>query len=153
MRPTCLILEDGYETLQIIKFFMKDFDCDLKLASNLDDAEYYFFESRPDFMLIDINIGLKGNGLRWVEKIRTRESVIMPIVVLTASREPEDYKLAMELKVDEYILKPIDVVSFKKKIASIMELVKSYSHLKLTNHTDIDRLNVRRFTEKHRAPR
>jgi two-component system response regulator len=73
----------------------------------------------PDLILLDLKLP-KVDGLRVLERIRTVERTRMvPVVILTTSREEQDRKSAYTLGVNSYIVKPIDFNNFVETINQI----------------------------------
>lgn len=74
------------------------------------------FKTRPDgnpaVILLDLKLP-KVNGLEVLRQIRTDEKLRMiPVVVLTSSREEKDWIESYRLGVNAYVVKPVDFHDF-----------------------------------------
>ncbi len=81
------------------------------------------FEARvdgnPAAILLDLKLP-KVNGLEVLGRIRADEKLRMiPVIVLTSSRQEEDLKKSYELGVNAYVVKPVD---FHEFINAVKEL-------------------------------
>ena len=78
--------------------------------------------SRPDLVLLDVNLP-KRNGLEVLAAIRqTQDMAILPIVMLTASGRQEDVSSSYRLGANSYIQKPI----LFEKLTRTLEVLAQY---------------------------
>jgi two-component system, response regulator len=99
------------------------------LANNLlhlndgEEALTYLFStqmtSTPKVILLDLKMP-KIDGIEVLRAIKSDENTkIIPVVVLTSSREERDIIESYKLGVNAYIVKPVDFDKFTKAIADI----------------------------------
>lgn len=70
----------------------------------------------PRVVLLDLKLP-KINGLDVLKRVRHDERLrLLPIVVLTSSREEPDISLAYALGANSYIVKPVDFEQFLKAV-------------------------------------
>ena len=68
-------------------------------AGDLDEAVERIVEERPDVAVLDINLP-DGNGLDLAERMRRlRITARMPLILITASRDPDYRERAVELEI------------------------------------------------------
>jgi Response regulators consisting of a CheY-like receiver domain and a winged-helix DNA-binding domain len=75
--------------------------------------------SRPDIILLDLNLPLK-DGREVLKEIKEDDDLKrIPVVVLTTSKAEEDVLKSYDLHANSYITKPVDFDQFIKVIKSI----------------------------------
>ena len=76
---------------------------------------------RPDLILLDLNLP-KKDGREVLAEIKTDERLkLIPVVILTVSKDEEDILKTYNLHANCYITKPIDFEQFMKVVKSIEE--------------------------------
>jgi chemotaxis family two-component system response regulator Rcp1 len=76
---------------------------------------------RPDLILLDLNLP-KKDGREVLAEIKTDEHLkLIPVVILTVSKDEEDILKTYNLHANCYITKPIDFEQFMKVVKSIEE--------------------------------
>ena len=94
------VAEDGVKALDFI-FHRGEF-------SGRHQAEH------PKVILLDIKLP-KMSGLEVLREIKSNEHTrIIPIVMVSSSREDPDIKAAYELGANSYVVKPVDFESFQE---------------------------------------
>lgn len=81
----------------------------------------YEQESKPDLILLDINIPiLNGHDVLKIVKQDPNLKKI-PVIMLTTSSSPKDINLSYENYANSYVIKPIDMEEFLKAMLKIEE--------------------------------
>jgi len=99
------VVEDGAKALDFV-FRREEF-------SQRSQAE------NPKVILLDIKLP-KLSGLEVLREIKSNaQSRIIPVVMVTSSREDPDIKAAYELGANSYVVKPVDFESFQEEMNHI----------------------------------
>ena len=99
-----VVCRDGQEALDYI------FDSDEKTQKTLN---------LPQLILLDLKLP-KVSGLEVLRRIRGDErTALLPVVMLTSSREEEDIVKSYKLGASSYIRKPVDFARFVEAIQQV----------------------------------
>lgn len=118
-----LYVEDDQMTIDEISFFLKKYVKELYLAKNGVEGLELFKEHKPDMIISDIQMPIM-NGLEMSEKIFEIDPGI-PIAVTTAYSDSDYLIKAIELGIDKYIIKPIDMMEILAIIQKSLNLVET----------------------------
>jgi len=129
-KPTLLYAEDDKESLENYAFILKEYFSKIYLASNGKEALEIFNKQQPDMLLLDISMPLLG-GLDLVEIVRKNHPEI-PVVMLTAHSDRERLLKAVSLKLDGYLLKPVNVIQLKETLLALIERKQRKSNIMFT---------------------
>lgn len=106
---TVLYVEDDEDTQRITSIVLEDYVGRLILAKNGQEALNIFDTHNIDMILTDILMP-KLNGIEFIKAIRKgKTNPHRPVIITTAHTEVPYLLDAISLKVDGYILKPLDV--------------------------------------------
>jgi len=126
------LIEDNLDDIKLTqRAFMKSNiaeKIDLKIAQDGQSALDYLFSLKsvgadgsqlPTVILLDLNLP-KLSGLQVLERIRHDENTkLIPVIVLTSSREEADLTRAYQLGANSYIRKPVDFEKFKTAVQQL----------------------------------
>jgi len=114
-----LLMIDDNEALKnfIEKIISTRFEkIDFIKAENGSDGLVKLIEHRPDLILLDINMP-EMTGIEFIKKLRSEYSGIKtPVIMLTSINDKETIQMLAENNVLDYILKPVNINDFAKKI-------------------------------------
>lgn len=114
-----LLMIDDNEALKtfIEKIITTRFNnIDFIKAENGADGLVKLVEHRPDLILLDINMP-EMTGIEFIKKLRSDYSDInIPVIMLTSVNDKETIQMLAENNVADYILKPVNINDFAKKI-------------------------------------
>jgi CheY-like chemotaxis protein len=132
-KKVILLVEDNTDDILLTqRAFQKSLlesQINLVIAKDGLEAFNYLFESRtnngnskkitPDVILLDLNLP-KINGLQILERIRKdTHTKLIPVIILTSSKEEADLTKAYMLGANSYIRKPVDYQKFKDAIQQL----------------------------------
>ncbi|WP_374437782.1 EAL domain-containing protein [Inhella sp.] len=107
-RPRILVVEDERIVAQDLKLNLEALGYDVAgVAASEADALRNAQTQCPDLVLMDINLGRGGDGIRAAESIRREQGA--PVIYLTAYAEPETLRRAGATAPYGYLLKPIEL--------------------------------------------
>src|SRR5499425_2342645 len=132
MEPTAriLLVEDDPRDVELTMTALEDYNLtnEVVIAHDGEEALDYLyrrgkFESRinqnPAVMLLDLKLP-KIDGLEVLEKVKSDEKLkVIPVVVLTSSREEGDMVTSYRLGVNAYVVKPVDFHQFVNAIKEL----------------------------------
>jgi CheY-like chemotaxis protein len=119
-----LLVEDNPEDLELALRALRQHKLANRIQVARDGAEALAFlesdhQHLPKVVLLDLKLP-KVSGIEVLEKIRANERLkVLPVVVLTSSRESPDVRRCYELGVNSYIVKPVDFDAFVKAVAEV----------------------------------
>lgn len=125
---TIIYVEDDALTANKLKQFLSQFFNKIIIVSNEKEAFEELEKTKIDLILSDLNKS-KNDSLEFLEKLRKYNSK-MPFIFVTIGDEPDKMLKAIQLGIDNYVLKPINLQNLLSIIDIITErLYKDYSNL------------------------
>ena len=101
---TILFVDDEDMVREEVSYFFSNYVKEFYTASNGEEGYSLFKEVNPDIIITDIQMP-KMNGLEMIKKIDKK----VPVIVTTAYSDSSYFLSAIELDVNKFILKPIDL--------------------------------------------
>ncbi|VVB85038.1 Chemotaxis protein CheY [uncultured archaeon] len=110
-----LVVDDDRNVITIIKDSL-DSEFEILEAANGKEALGVVFAESPDILVLDIMMpGM--DGYKVCEELKGHETTRdIPIIILSAKTNVEDKLRAMELGIDDYLIKPFDPRELKARI-------------------------------------
>jgi len=121
MTRKILIVDDEKPISDIIKYNLEKEGFEALLAYDGEEALQVVFQSNPDLVLLDIMLP-KMDGFQVCKKIR--ETMNIPIIMITAKEEEVDKVLGLELGADDYITKPFGIRELVARVKANLRRVK-----------------------------
>lgn len=115
-----LIVEDDARVASALNVRITSAGYETVLAADALSAVAVAVAARPDLALVDINMPA-GNGFTVMERIRTLVPGRLPVVFITASREPGLADRAIEMGASGFVEKPYNPVSLLALLHNILE--------------------------------
>jgi len=119
---TVLYVEDDHDVIASMSEILEDLFDEVVIATNGQEALSLYEIYHIDLIITDINMP-HMNGIEFIRHIREENNNI-PILLVTAQNENEYLMESIKLKVDGYILKPINVFNFIEDIEKIIQNIK-----------------------------
>lgn len=115
---TILIVEDNVTNMKLSTFLLESADYTVIAAVNAELGLAMARESRPDLILMDIQLpgmdGLQATGVLKADP-ETRD---IPVIALTALAMKGDEERILAAGCDGYIAKPLDYKEFLRRVAA-----------------------------------
>lgn len=127
-----LYVEDEEDILKFASMVLEDYVDKLFIARNGKEALEILKQESIDLVITDILMP-KLNGIDLVREIRKNPLLDVAIIVVTAHTETHYLLDCIELRVDGYILKPIDVDELLKTVLRSVLPKFQASEIKLQN--------------------
>jgi two-component system phosphate regulon response regulator PhoB len=133
LKPKILIVDDEPAILRIIQDLLEN-EFNVISAKSGEEAVHEAIDKRPDLILLDnLMPGMSGvDAARFIRKGSTTKHI--PIVMLTALKEPLDRVDAFKAGVDDFISKPFHPDDLLARIASKLERFKQVFHSPEVSH-------------------
>jgi len=125
-----LLVEDDPKDTELTMTALEEYNLsnEVVVASDGEEALDYLYHrgkfqrrsgDNPAVMLLDLKLP-KVDGLEVLQKVKADENLKMiPVVVLTSSREERDMVSSYKLGVNAYVVKPVDFHEFVNAIKEL----------------------------------
>ncbi|HSL51893.1 MAG TPA: response regulator transcription factor [Candidatus Deferrimicrobiaceae bacterium] len=101
-----LVVEDEPDVAEMIRYNLGKEGYDVRVVGNGTDALRQVKEARPDLILLDIMVP-HLNGWEICRRLKQdRETVAIPVIMVTGRAEEGDKVLGFEMGADDYVTKP-----------------------------------------------
>lgn len=114
-----LYVEDEKFVQEELAEILENFCETLYLADDGFQALEIFYQKSPDLIISDIKMPIM-DGLDMAKKIK-EENPKIPIIFTTAFSDVDYFQEAIELQVEGYLLKPINLELLEKKVFAVIE--------------------------------
>jgi len=119
---TLLYVEDNDDAREMTLMFLEDFFDNIIVAVDGQDGVEKFQENKIDLVLTDINMP-RLNGLEMAKKIK-EQNEDTPIIVVSAHNEDNFFLESIEIGINAYLLKPIDMQHLTNALFQIVQKYK-----------------------------
>ncbi len=119
---TLLYAEDDPQSRKNYAFVLEEYFSKVYLAADGREALDLYHEKKPDVLLLDISMPYI-DGLEVARAVR-KENKEIPIIILTAHSEQEILFRAIDLKLEKYLLKPIDSKNLIEIVLKVIREIK-----------------------------
>ena len=114
---TLLYAEDDPQSRKNYAFVLEEYFSKVYIAEDGREALHLYHEKKPDILLLDISMPFI-DGLEVAKTVRKEDKEI-PIIMLTAHSEKDILLRAVDLKLEKYLLKPINEAKLKEIILKV----------------------------------
>ena len=124
LKPILLVEDDSVDAMTV-KRAMRDLQVDHSVIHSVNGEEAMKYLTSPDkekpfVILLDLNMP-KMNGIEFLKIIKADNNLKMiPVIVLTTSKERRDVLDSFELGAAGYMIKPVNYAKFVEILSRIM---------------------------------
>jgi len=112
-----LVVDDDPAIVEIVRDYLSDAGYRVSTAHSGDEALSQVRSIRPDLIVLDLGLP----GLDGLDVARTiRQSLGVPIIMLTARSDEADRVVGLELGADDYLVKPFSPRELLARIRAVL---------------------------------
>ncbi len=116
-RPTVLVVDDDFDSLELLATVLCREDMDVVRALDGHEAVEKCRQVKPDVILLDLVMpGMDG----WETFQRLRAFTDTPVVVISAKAAEENVVTGLEYGVDDYITKPFHIRELAARVRAVL---------------------------------
>lgn len=151
-----LYLEDELDLLKHTTSVLEDFVDHIFPVASIKEAMEIIESERVDVIIADIHLK-HSNGLDFIRMLKIDKEIEIPTIVTTAFTDTEYLLDAIKLRVDNYIIKPVNIKELLNALHDLMlpkvqakEIERSYNIIKMISAvTDSKQVDMIRFIVKN----
>lgn len=140
-RPNLLIVDDDIEIRTLLAEQLEGVGYAVQMASDGEEMFRVLNTQSIDLIILDLNLPGQ-DGLSLCRESRGRRNV--PIIMLTARREPIDRVIGLEVGADDYVIKPFEPRELIARVRSVMR--RTYASLSVADIPAPKRASFRGWT-------
>ena len=131
-----LVVDDDAETAQMVRGWYKGQPVQILEAKDGDEGVRRATAEKPDIILMDLMMP-GTNGFEASRRLKADPATAgIPVILLSARREPETKREGFDAGIDHYVEKPFDLDEMDARIRSMIE--KSKAYLRLEEEATVD---------------
>ena len=132
-----LLVEDDKSLQQLIVYNFKKEGFKINTISNGDEALYLILENQPDLILLDWMLP-NTSGIEIIRQLKINKNTMsIPVIMLTAKSEEPDKLRAFEIGADDYITKPFSTAELLARTKALLKRTKLQQDNQIINFQDI----------------
>jgi len=126
-----LFIDDVDHVRELVEKMLRRLFKAVYVASNGEEGLKIYKEKSPDLIITDINMPVM-DGIEMIEVIRTGD-IEQKIIILSAHNDHSFFEKAVNLKIDGYLIKPIDMQMLMKAVDNSVRLIVQKRELEALN--------------------
>jgi len=134
-----LYIEDELDVLENISSILEQFFNQFFATSNAEDALEVFYDNDIDILIVDIELPMMS-GIDFIKQIRKTHKDI-PIVIISAYTKTDYLLESIELKLEQYIVKPFTTQKIHKLLDYLNHLYMYDDTIEITDGVLFSRHN------------
>jgi len=131
-----LVVDDENETAQVLRGWYKNQPVEILEAKNGDEGIRRAIGEKPDIIFMDLMMpGI--NGFEASRRLKADPvTTDIPVILLSARREPQTKREGFDAGIDHYVEKPFDLDEMDARIRSMLQKSKTYRELQVEATVD-----------------
>ena len=126
-----LFIDDVDHVRELVEKMLRRLFKAVFVAANGEEGLKVYKENAPDLIITDINMPVM-DGIEMIETIRTGD-IEQKIIILSAHNDHSFFEKAVNLKIDGYLIKPIDMQMLMKAVDNSVRLIVQKRELEALN--------------------
>lgn len=122
MKYDCLIVDDEEALSESTCKYFNMFDVKTAWVADEKSCLNFFREHQADLILLDINLG-DSSGFDLCRHLR--ETIVVPILFISARTSDDDMLLALNVGGDDYVQKPYSLAVLLAKVKAVLKRYKT----------------------------
>lgn len=111
-----LIVDDSQTNNVLLEAVLEEVGYAAQTATSAAEAWNLLYKEKPALILLDLLMP-KVSGFQLLEKIKSKDELVsIPILIVSALREPDTISKLMQMGADDFFSKPLDI---KKLVARV----------------------------------
>ena len=138
-----LMIDDDVQLTELVNEFLRAQKYEVIAKHTPEEGLNYLGENIVDIIILDIMLP-NMDGFQVLRKIR--ETLSIPVIMLTARGEVTDRIVGLELGADDYLPKPFEPRELLARIQSILR--RSHSDAAIVDHVDFIDLSINKIRQE-----
>jgi len=128
-----LVVDDDPQTARMVRAWYKDQPYEIVEARDGDEGVQRAIRERPDIILMDL-VMPRTNGFEASRRLKADPATSgIPVILLSAHREPHTKRKGFDAGIDDYVEKPFDFEEVDARIRAMLRKRELYLTLETTN--------------------
>ncbi len=131
--PKILIVDDNQDNVDLIAYFLRPQNYDIRSASDGVEAINQVELDLPDLILLDIRLP-RMDGFEVCEKLKKNDRTrFIPIIMITASQDVKHKIQSLEAGADDFISQPFENIELVARVKSLLRIKAYQDELNIKN--------------------
>jgi len=115
-----LLVEDDDDTASFVKFVLEQESFNVRVAPHVVGAREQLLDFRPDLILLDRNLP-DTDGVEFCRELKSAPRFAsIPVVFLSARKEPSEVAEGLNSGGDDYVTKPFGFVELVARVQAVL---------------------------------
>jgi DNA-binding response OmpR family regulator len=115
-----LVADDSHFQVALLRAALRDKGFEVIVAGDALQAGLIAQRKAPDAIVLDINMP-GGSGIEVLKRLRrSTKTQRIPVVIVSGSNDSDVRKVAMELGVADFLIKPVDCDELGKALSDLL---------------------------------